>query len=71
MAIPDFQTYMKPYLTILKDGKERHFREMVEELAHIFNIMYSIFMFSKTDGSDCIVKLNVGLFIQDYIERPK
>lgn len=38
MAIPDFQTLMKPYLEILKDGKERHFREMVEELAQYFNI---------------------------------
>lgn len=38
MAIPEFQAFMKPYLTILKDGKEKHFREMVEELAQYFNI---------------------------------
>jgi restriction system protein len=38
MAIPDFQTFMKPYLIVLKDGKEKHFREMVEELAQYFRI---------------------------------
>ena len=38
MAIPDFQSCMKPLLDILKDGKEHKFRDAVNILANRFNL---------------------------------
>lgn len=33
MAVPDFQTVMLPFLQTLEDGKELHFREIVERIS--------------------------------------
>jgi len=35
MAIPEFQTFMKPFLASLGDGRERSMREMIEEMAKV------------------------------------
>lgn len=37
MAIPDFQTFMKPFLQILGDLRERPMKEMIEEMAETMN----------------------------------
>lgn len=38
MAIPDFQTIMKPLLMILKDGGEYHYGELADKLAIYFKL---------------------------------
>jgi Restriction endonuclease len=38
MTIPDYQTIMLPLLKLASDGKERHFRDAVEQLASEFSL---------------------------------
>ncbi len=41
MAIPDFQSIMRPFLEVVADGQERTMKEMVQVLAQRFNLSES------------------------------
>jgi len=38
MAIPDYQSFMRPILELARDGKEHSIRELMEPLSAKFNL---------------------------------
>lgn len=38
MSIPDYQTFMLPFLKLLEDGSEHNFRNLTEQLVKVFNL---------------------------------
>jgi hypothetical protein len=58
MAIPDYQSCMLPFLTLLGDGKEHSLREAEEHLATFFTLSdwTPVFTVISTPGSSTVTR---------------
>ena len=59
-TIPDFQTTMRPLLTVIEDGKEHHFSDALEKVCDFFALTEEQRRELLPSSTQTIIKNRVG-----------